>query len=125
MIPILYAPDETAFDSNGLGMLSDAVDCTVLWECNGQYELELEYPVEGLRFAQIVRRGIILARPDPETRPQPFRIYRITKPHRGTVTVYARHIAYDCQGIPAAPFQAYSAMDAVQQLGRASPCSIS
>lgn len=116
MIPILYAPTEQLFDSNGLGMLADAIDVDVLWQVNGQYELEMRYPVEGLRFGSLVCRGIILAQPDPETVAQPFRIYRITKPHRGEVTVYARHLAYDCQGIPVAPFRAYSAMDATQKM---------
>lgn len=116
MIPILYDSQETKFDHNGIGALSDAVDCTVERELNGVYELELQYPVDGARFGDLAKRCQILAKPDPVTDPQPFRIYRITKPFRGTVSVYARHIAYDMMGIPASPFSAQSAADAVRGL---------
>ena len=113
MIPFLYDANETEFNNNGIGPLTDAVDCTVERELNGQYELELQYPVDGERFADLAQRCQILAKPDPVTDPQPFRIYRITKPFRGTVTVYARHIAYDLMGIPVSPFDAQSAAQAM------------
>ena len=116
MIPILYDSQETQFDHNGIGALSDAVDCTVERELNGIYELELQYPVDGVRFGDLAKRCQILAQPDPVTDPQPFRIYRITKPFRGTVSVYARHIAYDLMGIPVSPFSAQSAADAMRGL---------
>ena len=48
MKPILYPAAETEFSNNGLGRLSDAISCTVTEERNGQYELELTYPVAGL-----------------------------------------------------------------------------
>lgn len=116
MIPILYDSKETQFDHNGIGVLADAVDCTVERELNGVYELELKYPVDGARFGDLAKRCQILAQPDPVTDPQPFRIYRITKPFRGTVSVYARHIAYDLMGIPVSPFSAQSAADAMRGL---------
>lgn len=116
MIPILYDSNESQFDNNGFGVLGDAVDCTVERELNGIYELELQYPVDGVRFGDLAKRCQILAQPDPVTDPQPFRIYRITKPFRGTVSVYARHIAYDMMGIPVAPFSAQSAADAMRGL---------
>ena len=112
MIPILYPSEETAFRSNGLGLLAETADCTVEWNCNGAYELELVYPVAGLRFGEIARNRMILATPDPVTRPQPFRIYRIGKQSRGLVTVYARHVAYDAKGIPVAPVVAQTAQEA-------------
>ena len=116
MIPILYDSQENQFDHNGIGALSDTVDCTVERELNGVYELELQYPVDGARFGDLAKRCQILAKPDPVTDPQPFRIYRITKPFRGTVSVYARHIAYDMMGIPVSPFSAQSAADAMRGL---------
>lgn len=116
MIPILYDPYEKAFNNNGFGFLSDAVDCTVEREVNGIYELEMKYPVDGDKFAYLMERYQILAKPDPVTDPQPFRIYRITKPLRGIVTVYSRHIAYDLIGIPVSPFSAQSASEAMRGL---------
>ena len=50
------------------------------------------------------------------TSAQPFRIYRITKPLNGIVTVYARHIAYDMQGIIVEPFSAGSLTEAFQTI---------
>lgn len=116
MIPILYDQNEKEFRTNGLGMLSDAVSCYVDFEINGVYELEMRYPVDGKRYRDIQNRSLILAKPSPFDRPQPFRVYRITAPMRGTVTVYARHIAYDLMGIPVAPFQAANAQAAMQGL---------
>lgn len=116
MKPILYSPTETAFDTNGIGILNDAIRCSVRESLNGQYELTMRYPVEGIHFAGIVQRAIILAKPDPITQHQPFRIYRITKPMGGIVTIYARHIAYDLMGIPVGRFSAASAADALRGL---------
>lgn len=116
MIPILYDQNETEFRTNGIGMMSDAVSCYVDFEVNGVYELEMRYPVDGRRYGDIQERSLILAKPSPHAAPQPFRVYRITAPMRGTVTVYARHIAYDLIGIPVAPFQAANAPAAMQGL---------
>ena len=58
-----------------------------------------------------------MARPDPVTsRPQPFRIYEVTKPLHGNITVYARHVAYDLMGVPVGPFTASSAATALAGL---------
>lgn len=116
MIPILYDQAETLFDTNGQGILADAIDATVEEEVNGVYELEMKYPVTGIHFSEIVRRSIILAKPDPISDPQPFRVYRITKPLNGIVRVYARHIAYDSKGIPVSPFSVSGTAASLQGL---------
>lgn len=116
MTPILYNSTETAFHTNGLGALADCVSCFVEREVNGIYELEMRYPLDGRRYGDIQERSLILAKPDPYSDPQPFRVYRITAPMRGTVTVYARHIAYDLIGIPVSPFKALTTPAAMQGL---------
>ena len=116
MIPILYSPDELAFQTNGIGLLSDALDCTVTEELNGKFELEMKYPTTGAHFESIAQRSIILAKPDPVSDPQPFRVYRITKPINQITTVYARHIAYDLSGIVVPPFTVIGAAAAMQAL---------
>ena len=116
MIPILYPASEKEFATNGLGMLSDAIDVTVEETLNGSFELEMVYPVKGIHFADIAKRSIILAKPDPMTDSQPFRVYRITKPLSGKVKVYARHIAYDTKGITVRPFSVDGAALALQGL---------
>ncbi len=109
MMPVLYNPEETVFSSNGIGVLSDAVSCLINQELNGLFELTMQYPVSGIHFAEITQRAIILAKVDPVSEMQPFRVYRIQKSSPGTVTVYARHVVYDLAGVPVAPFAASTA----------------
>lgn len=116
MIPILYEATRTTFKNNGLGILSDTVSCTVSQTRNGEFELELEYPISGIHYDELALRRIVLATPDQVSGPQPFRIYEITKPLDGTVTVYAQHLAYDLSGIPVKPFTSSSAGDAMSKL---------
>lgn len=116
MKPILYPDSEMNFTNNGVGVLSDGVSCYVDAELNGMYELEMTYPASGLHFSAIQYRSLILARPDPISQPQPFRVYRITKALGGLATVYARHLAYDLMGIVTAPFSASGAQAALQGL---------
>lgn len=91
----LYECTEKAFSHNGLGSLPDAASCYVTEERNGEYELEMEYPLTGRRYTELQKRRIIFAKPNPYDDPQPFRIYAITKPLHGIVTVHAAHISYD------------------------------
>lgn len=113
MIPILFGETETAFTTQGLGALSDAISCIATEERNGIYELEMEYPQTGIHFGEIQNGRIIFAIPSPYRDPQPFRIYKITKPLNGSVTVYANHISYDLNKIPVNPFSADTASSAL------------
>lgn len=113
MKPVLFAPTATEFTTNGLGKLSDAASCTVKEERNGAFELTLKYPVEGIHYSEIQQRSIIYAKPNPVDDPQPFRVYRISKPINGLVTVYAYHISYDLTGIPVSPYTAASVQAAL------------
>lgn len=116
MKPILYPDSETEFTNNGVGILTDAISCQVETELNGVYELEMTYPADGIHFADIQQRSIILAKPDPVSQAQPFRVYRITRPLGGTVRIYARHVAYDLIGHVAAPFSASYVAGALQAM---------
>ena len=117
MTPILFPADAASFETQGLGALTEAISCEITEAINGEYELAMTYPASGRRYADIKNRCIIYAKPDPYRGGQPFRIYRITKPMSGVVTVYARHISYDLSGVPVLPFQAASAPAAMQGLG--------
>ena len=101
MIPILSS--STTLTGNGLGRLSDALTCIVTHEINGIYELQMTYPVTGARYADLANDLIIFADADNYTKDQAFRIYRITKPLNGIVTIYARHISYDMSGYVCPP----------------------
>ncbi len=104
MIPVLYESTATTFINNGLGRLSDVISCDVEEERNGKYELVLEYPVGGAHFDEITHSRIIFAIPADGKAPQPFRIYGITIPIDGKITVYAEHVSYQLSHIPVNPF---------------------
>ena len=94
MIPILYDYNEQAFTSNGLGRLSDCISCIVTEERNGIFELEFQYPVNGMLFEDILEGRIIACTHDEGGDIQPFEIYRSSKPINGIVTFNAHHISY-------------------------------
>ena len=114
--PILYSSVETDFSHNGLGILNDCVSCVVTEEANGIFELEMEYPMDGIHYEDILNRSIIKAKPDQFREPQLFRVYHKSKPLSGIVSVSAEHISYDLSGIPVSPFEAESASHAMQSL---------
>lgn len=115
MFPTLYDAADS-LGGLGYGRLSDAIYCHVREERNGSYELEMQYPVTGLHYDDIVLQGIIVAKPNGYTLPQRFRISEISRPINGVVTIYANHISYDLSGIPVAPFDAISASFAMAGL---------
>lgn len=116
MKPILFPSTATEFKTQGLGVLTDAIRCTVTEERNGAFELTMQYPDTGVHFGEITDRCIIYAIPSPYRAPQPFRIYRITRPMDGIIMVYAQHITYDLSGVPLNPFTAINAPDALSKL---------
>lgn len=116
MNPILFESTENNFDTNGIGILTDAIFCEITEERNGIFELEMQYPITGIHYEEIKTRNIIFAPPSPIDNAQPFRIYRITKPLNGIITIYGEHISYDLSGIPVSPFTAGSAAEAMSKL---------
>ena len=112
--PRLYPPTAAAWDTNGLGALSDCISCVVEETLNGPYELEMQYRLNGLHYADITLRSIILAKPNPTARPQPFRVYKISRPINGVVTINAQHLSYDLSGIVIEPFNAPSLASALE-----------
>lgn len=116
MIPILFAPTDNTFETFGIGHLTDAISPHVVEERNGEFTFEMQYPIDGQHYDEIVMRSIILAKPNPQQQPQPFRVYRITKPINGVVTINANHLRYDLEGVPVAPFTANSLYNALNAL---------
>ena len=98
MIPILFDKTATTWTTNGLGRLSEAISCKVTEERNGEYELEMQYPVSGHLFHYLLNDNVIYAKAfegtDNDHPYQPFRIYKVSKPLSGKVTVSARHNSY-------------------------------
>ena len=112
----LFDSTATIFDTNGLGGLPDAISCQVEEVLNGEFEMEMEYPVNGLRYSELLLRRIIFAKSEPYSTGQPFRIYAISKPINGIVTINAHHISYDLSGYPVKPFTAPDIQTALTRL---------
>ena len=104
MIPVLYPPNATDFSTFGLGVLTDTISCEVTEERNGVFECLLKYPVSGQHYGLITKERIVKAKPNDTAGDQAFRIYRITKPLNGIVTIYGQHISYDLANVPVLPF---------------------
>jgi phage minor structural protein len=95
LIPRIYDNSFTTYDSNGLGLLVDAISCQVEEESNGDFELTLVYPSEGSFFYALKQDNLIKADASDSLKGQLFRIDTISKPLNGQVTVYAKHITFD------------------------------
>ena len=108
MIPVFYPPNTTDFSSFGLGVLTDTISCEVTEERNGVFECLLKYPVSGQHYGLITKECVIKAKPNDTAADQAFRIYRITKPLNGIVTIYGQHISYDLANVPVLPFSTES-----------------
>lgn len=91
----IYEKSETTFKHNGYGILKDVLTCTCTEVLNGQYDLELEYPVNGALIEYLVEENIIKAPVgNPSGEDQLFRIKLISKQLK-RIKVYATHIFYD------------------------------
>lgn len=110
MIPRLY---DAATNTSGLSaegtILSDVISCIVTEERNGAFELKMVISKDDQRFSQIEIGKILMAKPNETDDDQPFRIYRITKPLNGKVTVYGEHISNRLSHIPVGIFSVENA----------------
>lgn len=79
MRPILYEQNERVFDTNGMGILYDAISAEVTEVRNAEFELELKYPVGGEWAQALTQNRYILVKPNDYDEPHTFRIYEIEK----------------------------------------------
>lgn len=115
--PITRNAGEEIPHHHGIGALYDAVECYTDSELNGGYELYMRYPANGLHADGLVNRNIIVAVNEKNGKPQPYRIYRVTKSIGGIYNVYARHIVQtDLAGIPVKPFRSTNVSSAMDNL---------
>lgn len=121
MIPILYASNETAFTSNGLGRLRDCLTCTVTEERNGVYECDFSYPITGQNYEKIKLGRIIAVEHDDTDDVQPFDIVSCSRPIDGVVTFHAVHLSYRQRFTTVSGTNINSLSDAFTELGNAQP----
>lgn len=113
---ILYAPNTTNFDNNGIGVLAEAISPIVTEERNGIFELSLSYPISGKRYNDIQYSYLIRCSANPDGDYQTFRIYAISKPINGIISISAEHVSYQLSYIPVNPFTATSAAEAMVKI---------
>lgn len=104
MTPILFEKNITTFTGNGIGRLTDCIDCRVTEERNGIFDLEMIYPTVGVLYGELQVGRIIVVKPNRTQDRQGFEIYKITKPLNQRVTVLAHHVSYRASFIPVEPF---------------------
>ena len=108
MIPVLFRANATNFDTYGIGVLRECTFCEVTEERNGAYECQFKYPVTGSLYKEIAKERLVKAKPNDTAADQVFRIYRVSTPINGQITVYAQHISYDLSSIAALQFASES-----------------
>ena len=121
MIPILYDSTETAFASNGLGRLRDIISCVCREERNGVYEVDFEYPIDGVNYDRIQLGRIIAVEHDESGDVQPFDIVSYSRPINGVVTFHAVHISYRQTALTCTGSNINSLADAFTLFGTALP----
>ena len=88
----LYKYNEIDFSHDGSGILKDTISCIVERELNGNWFLNLEYPLQGNK-ADLIKEHCVLKVPTPSGL-QLFRIKEIEKDME-SINVYAEHIFFD------------------------------
>lgn len=102
--PYLYPSLADLKNGSGSYKLPDVVSIGVVEEKNGAFDLEMTYLYQGENAAQIVCEAFIMAVPQRGQAEEPFRIYEITTPIDGILSVKAHHISYDLDGVVLKPF---------------------
>lgn len=96
MIPVLYSETERDYGHGGIGVLTDTMNYLITEEANGEFELYLEYPVQGSMFTELKNNRLIKAKPNDLDDDHVFRIYEVVKDlERQTVYIYATSISND------------------------------
>lgn len=105
MMPILFESNASDFSSNGIGVLTDAIECTVEEERNGIFQLHMVYPAGG-EFARHIMVGQIISCPvKPQGTNALFDIVRVSSPKYDRIEIDAKHISYRLNKIVITPYR--------------------
>ncbi|MBZ4223077.1 phage tail protein [Bacillus wiedmannii] len=97
MYPILYPANEKKFENNGLGIITDVEEISVVEELNGQFELEMTVPIQTCNRLNIEKRMFIFVDANEIDQGQPFRIYEYDKADDYNMFIRAKHITFDTE----------------------------
>ena len=111
----LFDKTATTFTTQGLGVLHPT-SAEITEELNGLYEAEFEIPITDPHYSEIGMQSIIIVKPNPYEAAEPFRVYQISRPIGGLVTVNAAHLSYDLSKYADAPFTATTLAQILQGL---------
>lgn len=115
MNPSLSLAEMVNDASNGLGVITP-ISGEVREKLNGEYEFTFTVGMSEKRYSELGCGTVVQVEAGETTGLQLFRIYKITKPMNGIVTVYARHITYDLNKAAVMPFSAVGASAALSGL---------
>ena len=100
MYPKIHDFTGNRLETQGYGALSDCISAEVTEVLNGEYTLEIQYPLNGIHAEHLVTGNIIVAKPSHDQQEQAFRIHQVKKSISNSYRVYANHISYDLSGFP-------------------------
>lgn len=106
--PALSLVNMAADTTNGIGRL-DPLSCYVDEERNSIYDLTMEISVDDPHFSDVGYNSVLRVKAGHTAGDQLFRVYEVSKPISGIVTMYAHHITYDLAKRPVRPFTATGA----------------
>lgn len=93
MRPILFNKNEQSFDTYGLGELN-VTKGTATRECNGNYTLYAEIPVNDPMVSILEKEMKLKADAGLRTKNQTFEISRVVKDSSNIVKIYGQHISH-------------------------------
>lgn len=114
--PILYAADATNFNSQGIGVLKDAIRQKVTEERNGIYEYEFDYPIDGRFFEELSNDRIVKIEASKKSPNQRFKIVNVKKKEDGWIHVACQHVSYLAMSLGLKPDVSIDRLDATQAL---------
>lgn len=103
-------------DGTLIGGLSEVLTAVVTEERNGIFELTMTYPASGELMQYIHVGTLIKAKPRAGADDDLFRIYAISKPINGRITINAEHISYQLAHIPVGRFTTTGVQNALDRL---------
>ncbi len=116
LLDSVFLPDGTYDISHGgIGFLVDAKSCEVAEELNGDYSLSMTYMVGGLHEKELVAGRVIVCKPSPDQKEQPFIINSVEKT-TSEISVHAYHISRQMERIFVLPFASLSSAEFVTDM---------
>lgn len=117
MIPKLFPASATSWDTEGSGRLTGALRCDVKEKLNGEYTMQMEYPMDGELRTSIIAGSQIVTTPSYGHTPEPFDVKSINvASSSGKLTVKGQHISYRLNKYTVMPYTASSAALAMSGL---------